>query len=124
MRLASFNVENLFARPIAMDPHRVDAETRKTVLSAHARLSELFELADYGPFEDEILALLHTLGVRDDDEGEFVMLRKIRGQLLQAATKWSGGGGRGRPRLLGRLDRAQDDGRQRAGHGEHRTRDP
>ena len=83
MRLASFNVENLFARPIAMDSHRVDAETRKTVLAAHARLSELFELADYGPFEDEILDLLDTLGVRDDDEGDLVLLRKIRGQLLR-----------------------------------------
>jgi endonuclease/exonuclease/phosphatase family metal-dependent hydrolase len=83
MRLASFNVENLFARPMAMDTHVTDADTRRTVLGAQARVSELFELTDYGPVRDEILELLGTLGVLDDDEGDLVRLRKLRGQLLR-----------------------------------------
>ncbi len=83
MRIASFNVENLFARPKAMDQGEADADTRRDVLSAHARLSGLFELDDYLPVAAEILALLETLGIATDDEGEFVRLRKIRGQLLR-----------------------------------------
>ncbi|MGD9959971.1 endonuclease/exonuclease/phosphatase family protein [Nocardioides sp.] len=83
MRLASFNVENLFARPKAMDASEGDAATRRAVLAAQARLSDLFELADYGPVEAEILSLLETLGIAEDDDGEFVRLRKLRGQLLR-----------------------------------------
>ena len=82
MRLAAYNVENLFARPKAMDTSQADAETRRTVLAAHARLSELFALVEYAGVEEEMLALLETLGVLSDDEGEFVLLRKTRGQLL------------------------------------------
>ena len=58
MRMASFNVENLFARPKAMDQRQGDAATRKAVLAAHARISELFELPSYAGVEDEILAQL------------------------------------------------------------------
>ncbi len=83
MRLASYNVENLFARPRAMDTTLSDSDTRRTVLAAHARLAGLFELADYGPVEAEILDLLDTLGILRDDEGEFVRLRKLRGQLVR-----------------------------------------
>jgi len=83
MRIASFNVENLFARPMAMDARSGAAEVRRDVLRAQARLSELFELADYGPVEAEILTLLDTLGVLADDEGDFVRLRKLRGQLVK-----------------------------------------
>lgn len=83
MRLASYNVENLFARPKAMDSAQADAETRRSVLAAHARLSALFDLVDYAGVEEEMLRLLETLGLLRDDEGEFVRLRKIRGQLLR-----------------------------------------
>lgn len=83
MRIASFNVENLFARPKAMDSQEADAATRKKILSAHARISDLFELASYEGVEDEILALLEALGVLDSDEGTFVRLRKLRGSLLR-----------------------------------------
>jgi endonuclease/exonuclease/phosphatase family metal-dependent hydrolase len=83
MRLASFNVENLFARPKAMDPTAGDAAVRKQVLAAHAQLAQLFDLPAYAGVEDEILALLDTLGVLTSDEGEFARLRKLRGQLLK-----------------------------------------
>ncbi|WP_408899387.1 endonuclease/exonuclease/phosphatase family protein [Nocardioides sp. R1-1] len=83
MRIASFNVENLFARPKAMDSGEADAETRSRILAAHARVSELFERASYAGVEAEILDLLDQLGVLNDDEGTFVRLRKLRGRLLR-----------------------------------------
>ncbi len=83
MRIASFNVENLFARPKAMDTHLADAERRRAVLRAHARVSELFELADYAPVAEEMLELLATLDLLEDDQGDFALLRKLRGQLLR-----------------------------------------
>ena len=83
MRIASFNVENLFARPKAMDSQEADAATRRRILGAHARISELFELPSYAGVEAEILDLLEALGVLNDDEGTFVRLRKLRGSLLR-----------------------------------------
>jgi endonuclease/exonuclease/phosphatase family metal-dependent hydrolase len=87
MRLASYNVENLFARPKAMDPTTTDAPTRRMVLAAHARVSELFELEDYAPVRDEILALLGQLGLLEADEGDYVVLRRPRGALLRRPQK-------------------------------------
>jgi endonuclease/exonuclease/phosphatase family metal-dependent hydrolase len=83
MRLASFNVENLFARPKAMDETQGDAATRRKVLAAHARVSDLLDLPSYAGVEKEILGQLDTLGVLKSDEGPFVRLRKVRGQLLR-----------------------------------------
>lgn len=83
MRIASFNVENLFARPKAMDDQEADAVTRKRILGAHARISELFEMASYEGLEPEILTLLEDLGVLNADEGTFVRLRKLRGSLVR-----------------------------------------
>lgn len=83
MRIASFNVQNLFARPKAMDSQQADAATRKRILGAHARISELFELPSYAGLEAEILDLLDALGVLNADEGTFVRLRRLRGSLLR-----------------------------------------
>jgi endonuclease/exonuclease/phosphatase family metal-dependent hydrolase len=83
MRIASFNVENLFARPRAMDSDEADAATRKKILGAHARVSELFELPSYAGVEAEILDQLDKLGVLNSDEGTFVRLRNLRGSLLR-----------------------------------------
>lgn len=83
MRLASYNVENLFARPKAMDTRTADAETRRKVLAAHARVSELLQQESYAGDETEILGLLAALGVLRSDEGPFVRLRKLRGALLR-----------------------------------------
>jgi hypothetical protein len=43
MRLAAFNVENLFARPMVVDTTQVSAAKRREILAAHARVSELPE---------------------------------------------------------------------------------
>lgn len=83
MRLASYNVENLFARPKAMSENEGDPERRRDVLAAHARVSELFELSSYDGVRDEIIAQLAVLGLLKSDEGTYVHLRRLRGQLLR-----------------------------------------
>lgn len=83
MRLASFNVENLFARPKAMDADAADAKTRRAVLTAHSRVSTLLALPSYQGHEQEILDNLEKLGLLRSDEGEFARLRKLRGALLK-----------------------------------------
>jgi endonuclease/exonuclease/phosphatase family metal-dependent hydrolase len=80
MRIASFNVENLFQRPKAMNLGSWDEG--KPVLAAHAELNTLLEEADYAGVAGRILELLDQLGVLRADEGTYVRLRKIRGQLL------------------------------------------
>ena len=84
MRIASFNVENLFERPKAMDPDEGDAEDRATALAAQAEVAGLLDRTSYDGVEDRILELLGICGVlRDDEGGRYVRLRKIRGQLLR-----------------------------------------
>ncbi|MGH1565463.1 endonuclease/exonuclease/phosphatase family protein [Mumia sp. DW29H23] len=83
MRLASFNVENLFARPKAMAEEQGDAATRKKVLATHARLAALLDRDSYAGVEDDILEALDTLGLLRSDDATYVRLRKLRGQLLR-----------------------------------------
>jgi len=85
IRIASYNVENLFSRPRAMNqPVAVAA----AVLRAHARVNELFEQPVYTPeVKAEILVLLRELKLlRDDGDvtrtSTFAILRRIRGRLL------------------------------------------
>ena len=85
VRIASYNVENLFSRPRAMNqPEAVAA----AVLRAHARVNELFELEVYTPeVKAEILVLLAQLKLLKDDgdvtrRSTYVILRRIRGRLL------------------------------------------
>lgn len=85
MRIASYNVENLFQRPKAMN-----FSTWKEgapVLAAHAELNALLQCEDYhvNGRADRILELLDELGILANDEGPFVRLRKIRGRLLKRA---------------------------------------
>ncbi|MGY1896364.1 endonuclease/exonuclease/phosphatase family protein [Nocardia gipuzkoensis] len=86
LRIAAYNVENLFSRPRAMGaPEPVAAE----ILDAHARVNELFEHETYSAADKtEILALLKKLRLlRDDGDPErkntFAVRRNIRGQLLK-----------------------------------------
>lgn len=81
MRVAAFNVENLFdrARLFGADGEGLEAE----VLSAHSELNRLFEQPVYS--EDDkarMLTLIEQLGMLKRDEGKFVRIRKIRGQLI------------------------------------------
>lgn len=81
LRIASFNVENLFQRPTAMSLS--SWKEGKPILEAHAELNALLQLADYEGSEKEILRLLRRLGLLRSDEGRFARLRKIRGRLLE-----------------------------------------
>lgn len=86
IKIASYNVENLFSRPRAMNqPEPIAA----AVLRAHARVNELFEQDVYTPaVKTEILLLLKELRLlRDDGDvtrmSTFAILRRIRGRLLR-----------------------------------------
>lgn len=74
MRIASYNVENLFERAVAMsDAAAAGTET----LVAQAEINGLLRKAVYtDPDRARILELLTELGLRDDDDGsELVILR-------------------------------------------------
>ena len=81
MRLAAFNVENLFQRVKAFNDEA--PETHREILDAHSELNKLFEKPVYTAADKtRILALMDTLGILNRDEGRFVQLRKIRGRLI------------------------------------------
>lgn len=82
MRIATFNVENLFDRARALDPR--DWSVGRPVLEAHARLSALLEERTYTPaVQDGIVELLAVLELTRDDVGPFALLRQNRGRLLR-----------------------------------------
>jgi endonuclease/exonuclease/phosphatase family metal-dependent hydrolase len=83
VRLAAFNVENLFARAMVLDTTQVPSAKRREILGAHARVSELLESPSYAGREDDILDELETLGLLRSDDGPFARLRKLRGRLLR-----------------------------------------
>jgi endonuclease/exonuclease/phosphatase family metal-dependent hydrolase len=82
MILGSFNVENLFDRAKALN--RDTWAQGEPVLAAHAEVNTLLEHDPYTA-EDKarILELLGRLGILRGDDGPFVVLRKIRGQLVR-----------------------------------------
>lgn len=81
MRIAAFNVENLFDRVKAYNDE--DPNTHKKVLDAHAALNKLFEKNSYSAADKtKMLNLMDELGILKDDEGPFVWLRRIRGKLV------------------------------------------
>ncbi len=62
VRLASFNVENMFRRPVALDPRHHDANA--PVLDAFAELQALFEHPTYSDADKaRIVELLGPLGL-------------------------------------------------------------
>ena len=83
MRIATFNVENLFDRAKALNQDTW-AEGR-TILDRHARVNRLLGEARYTPARKRaILELLGQLGVAESDEGgPFARLRQVRGRLLR-----------------------------------------
>lgn len=81
MRLAAFNVENLFDRIKAFNDD--DTDTHKEILEAFSELNQLYEKPTYSAGDKvRMLALMDDLGILKDDEGKFVWLRKIRGKLV------------------------------------------
>jgi endonuclease/exonuclease/phosphatase family metal-dependent hydrolase len=79
MRIASYNVENLFERVAAFSAAG-DDET----LLQQAEVNELLRKAAYSAADKtRILALLTALGLSGDDEGPLAILRQNRGQLVR-----------------------------------------
>ena len=82
MRIATFNVENLFDRAKALDS--ADWAVGRPALEAHARLNRLLEEPEYTPaIRDQIVEQLDVLELTRDDEGPFALLRQNRGRLLR-----------------------------------------
>jgi len=82
MRLASFNVENMFRRPRVLNA--ASWSTGRPILEAYAALQELLERRAYSkPSKTRIIDLVHRLGLASSDESEWVLLRRSRGQLLR-----------------------------------------
>lgn len=83
IRVATFNVENLFARPAAMNfPDWSDGQD---ILDAHARLNSLLGHAIYSDQDKkDILELMVTYGLDKlrPNKDNYLILRKIRGKLL------------------------------------------
>src|SRR5690242_9227805 len=81
MRIASYNVENLFNRAKALD-QRTWAAGRPT-LEAFQRVCELLEEPVYtDEVKHDILRELGRLGLRNGDTAKFARLRQNRGRLL------------------------------------------
>jgi len=83
MRIASFNVENLFERAKAFNLQDKDAV--RVVLEQYARINDLFNQPAYNKADKaEMVDLLAKLGLTErDDGGEFALLRQNRGRLLR-----------------------------------------
>jgi endonuclease/exonuclease/phosphatase family metal-dependent hydrolase len=83
MRLASFNLENIFDRVKAFDQNTI-AEG-KLILDKFGRLNRLFAKPTYTAADKKaILDNLDDLGVlKDENAGEFVRLRQNRGRLVK-----------------------------------------
>lgn len=81
MRLASFNVENLFNRATVMNLG--DWNEGRPILDAVTELTNLLEHPIYTPADKtRIVQLLAALGLDDSDTGPYVILRRNRGALV------------------------------------------
>src|SRR5947207_10375428 len=82
MRIASFNVENLFQRARALDS--ADWDAGKPVLELQARINAILGQPAYSAADKaQILDLLGQLGLSADDSASpYVILRQNRGHLL------------------------------------------
>jgi hypothetical protein len=93
MKIASFNLENLFDRAKALNQQswaapRSTIESRwlggKAVLDAYASLNAILRKETYSSADKKkIVTLLDNLDLKQSDESEFVILRQNRGRLLK-----------------------------------------
>lgn len=81
MRLATFNLENMFSRAKALGRNWDEC---KPVLEAYKELNSLFDLSTYSSADKErMLKLMADHGLLRSDDGDFLMIRKIRGNLVK-----------------------------------------
>jgi len=104
MKLASYNVENLFQRARAMN-----GETRADgadALANHAEMNAILSKAEYRLQDKKrIIQLMKKLGIdKKDDGSEFVILRQSRGHLVKRAKGGLDVVANGRKDWIGSLD--------------------
>lgn len=82
MKLASYNVENLFQRAVAMNTTNTEEGT--AALNMHHEMNQILSKAVYSPDDKaRILKLMKDLGIlKKDDGGNWVVLRQNRGHLV------------------------------------------
>ncbi|MFO1310928.1 MAG: endonuclease/exonuclease/phosphatase family protein [Burkholderiales bacterium] len=84
MKIASFNVENLFERVKAMNE---PPATARDILNDYAKLNSLLARPTYSSADKaSILALLKKYKLQKAGESEFFLLRENRGHLFQRET--------------------------------------
>jgi endonuclease/exonuclease/phosphatase family metal-dependent hydrolase len=82
MRLASYNVENLFERARALD--RATWDEGRPILERFSKLNAILCKDTYSASDKtRIVALLTEMGLEKSDESPFVLLRQNRGKLLK-----------------------------------------
>ncbi|MBL1174511.1 MAG: endonuclease/exonuclease/phosphatase family protein [Pantanalinema sp. GBBB05] len=88
MRIAAFNVENLFSRVRAMNLE--DWEAGKPILTEYSRLNSLLLEPVYTTaIKSEILASLDRLDLLKSDNSPYVILRQNRGEFLKRSRSGS-----------------------------------
>jgi endonuclease/exonuclease/phosphatase family metal-dependent hydrolase len=81
VKIAAFNVENLFDRAKAFNAN--GPSTTQAILDDTAELNGLFELPEYSKADlDRIAELLVALELDKSDQGPFVLLRQIRRRMV------------------------------------------
>ena len=82
MRIAAYNVQNLFDRAAALSMRSWTAA--RPMLEAHAEINALFQRETYSEAtKQRILELLDELGLLRSDTAEMARLRVVRGRLLR-----------------------------------------
>jgi endonuclease/exonuclease/phosphatase family metal-dependent hydrolase len=83
MKIASYNLENLFLRPVAMNGKTL--ADGKDALKAHADINAILAKPTYGAADKKrIVDLLKKLKLeKSDDGGPFALLRQNRGDLIK-----------------------------------------
>ena len=82
MRIATFNVENLFSRARAMNQE--SWAEGKEILTLYSRLNALLQKSVYTTATKQaILTAIEQLGLSKQDESKFVILRQNHGKLLK-----------------------------------------
>ena len=82
MRIALFNVENLFSRARVLNQD--DWAEGKPILNDFSKLNAILVKDTYTDADKAtILTSLDNLGLRDSDENKFVILRQNRGHLVK-----------------------------------------
>jgi len=85
MRLASYNVENLFSRASVMNlDHWADGQE---ILGMYSELNALLGKVTYSRSDrEQMVSLIDQLGLTRSDESDYVLLRQNRGHLLKRST--------------------------------------